>query len=126
MLGLFKKAPKLEVTFRPTLAVARELAREIEVAGELVLRNVGKDTELADLALVLICGGTRRIDLVLPEAWRGRLRLAAGAELRQTVVWKQTLAAPMRAPAAEIQVNTTTGGKHTPLATTARFPLGNE
>jgi hypothetical protein len=126
MLGLFKKVPKLEATFRPTVAVARELTREIEVAGELVLRNVGRDAALADLALVLIGGGTRRIDLALPDAWRGALRLAAGAELRQAVAWKQKLAAPMRAPAAEIQVITTAGGKHTPLATTARFPLGNE
>lgn len=126
MLGLFKRAPKLEAEFRPTLAVARELTREIEVAGELTLRNAGKDAELTDLAVVLICGGTRRIDLALPAAWRGTVRIAAGATLRETVAWKQTLAAPMRAPAAEIQVISTAGGKHTPLATTPRFPLANE
>ena len=126
MLRLFKKAAKLEASFTPTVAVARELAKEIEVAGELVVRNVGKDTELSDLALVLIAGGTRRIDLALPEPWRGRVRLPAGGELRQRVTWKQTLAAPMRAPAAAIQLNTTGGGKTTPLCVTDRFPLGNE
>jgi hypothetical protein len=126
MLGLFKKTPKLEARFTPTAAVARELAKEIEVAGELVVRNVGKDVELTDLALVLIAGGTRRIDLALPDAWRGTVRLAAGGELRQQVAWKQTLAAPMRAPAAAIQLNSTAGGKTTPLCVTDRFPLANE
>ncbi len=126
MLRLFKKTPKLEAVFRPSLAVARELTREIEVAGELAIRNVGRDTELADLELVLIAGGTRRIDLALPAAWGGRVRLPAGGELREQVAWKLTLAAPMRAPAGEIQVNTTAGGKLEPLARTAAFPLGNE
>ena len=126
MLGLFKKTPKLEATFRPTVAVARELSREIEVAGELTLRNTGRDADLSALELVLIAGGTRRIDLALPAAWQGTLRLAAGQELRAQVSWKQKLAAPMRAPAAEIQIITTAGGKHTPLATTPRFPLANE
>jgi hypothetical protein len=126
MLGLFKKTPKLEATFTPTVAVARELAREIEVAGELVIRNVGRDAALSDLALVLIAGGTRRIDLELPAPWRGGLEIAAGGELRQQVAWKQTLAAPMRAPAGQIQVITTAGGKHQPLATTGAFPLANE
>jgi len=126
MLRFFKKTPKLEVVFRPARALARELTREIEVAGELVLRNLGGDAELSDLAVVLIAGGTRRIDLELPAAWRGRVRLPASGELKETVAWQQKLAAPMRAPAAEIQVMTTAGGKHTPLATSARFPLGNE
>ncbi len=126
MLGLFKRAPKLEAVFRPTVAVARELTREVEVAGELVLRNLGRAAELTDLELVLIGGGTRRIDLVVPEAWRGRLRLGAGGELTAAVAWKLTLAAPMRAPAAEIQVNTTAGGRHQPLAMTPAFPLANE
>ena len=126
MLGLFKRAPKLAAVFRPSLAVARELTREVEVAGELVLRNLGRAAELTDLELVLIGGGTRRIDLVVPEAWRGRLAIPAGGELRQPVTWKLTLAAPMRAPAAEIQVNTTAGGKHQPLAMTPAFPLANE
>ena len=126
MLGLFKKAPKLEAEFRADRAVARELAKEVEVAGELVVRNVGRDAELSDLEVVLIAGGTRRIDLTLPAAWKGVLRLAAGAELRQSVDWKVKLAAPMRAPAAEIQLNSTAGGKLTPLARTARFPLANE
>ena len=82
MLGLFKRAPKLAAVFRPSLAVARELTREVEVAGELVLRNLGRAAELTDLELVLIGGGTRRIDLVVPEAWRGRLRLGAGGTSR--------------------------------------------
>jgi hypothetical protein len=125
MLGLFRKTPKLEAVFHPTVAVARELTREIEVAGELVLKNVGKDADLSDLELVLIGGGTRRIDLALPDPWRGHVRIPAGGELRQTVAWKQQLAAPMRAPAAEIQIITTAGGKHTPLATTPPFPLAN-
>jgi hypothetical protein len=126
MLRFFKKAPKLDATFRPVRAVARELTREIDVAGELALVNAGGDTELTDLAVVLIAGGTRRIDLELPAAWRGTVRLPAGGRLTESVAWLQKLAAPMRAPAAEIQIMTTTGGKHTPLATTDRFPLGNE
>jgi hypothetical protein len=126
MFGLFKKAPKLEATFAATTAVARELAKEVEVAGELVLRNVGKDADLQDLETVLICGGTRRIDIALPDAWRGSRRLAAGGELRATVHWKVPVVAPVRAPMAAIQVNSTTGGKITPLAMTERFPLANE
>ena len=125
-MRLFRKLPKLEAVFRPTRAVARELARQVEVAGELVLRNVGRDAELADLQLVLIAGGTRRIDLTLPEAWSGRLKVPAGGELREMVAWTLTLAAPMRAPAAEIQVNTTAGGRLEPLARSAPFPLANE
>jgi hypothetical protein len=126
VLRFFKKPPKLEATFRPSRAVAREIAREIEIAGELTLRNTGKDAEIGDLALVLVAGGTRRIDLDLPAAWRGKVRIPGGGELRETVAWKLTLAAPMRAPAAEIQVITTESGKHEPLAKTAAFPLGNE
>jgi len=126
MLRFFKKTPKLEVVFRPTRAVARELTREIDVAGEVVLRNLGGAVALTDLAVVLIAGGTRRIDLDLPAAWRGQLRLPASGELRETVAWRQKLAAPMRAPAAELQLMTTAGGRHTPLATSARFPLTNE
>lgn len=126
MRGLFKRTPKLEAAFRPTTAVAHELTREIEVAGELTLRNAGKDVELSDMALILIGGGTRRIDLALPATWRGTVRVPAGGALRETVAWKQTLAAPMRAPAAEIQIISTAGGKHTPLATTAPFPLAND
>ena len=125
-MRLFKRTPKLEAVFRPTVAVARELTREIEVAGELVLRNVGRDAELTDLQVVLIAGGTRRIDLTLPAAWQGRVALGAGGELREQVAWKLTLAAPMRAPAAEIQVNTTAGGHIEPLARSAPFPLANE
>lgn len=126
MLGLFKRKPRLEAEFTPAVAIARELAREVEVTGELVLRNVGRDAELADLGLVLVCGGTRRIDLPLPAAWRGRLRVPAGGELREQVAWTLKLTAPMRAPAAEIQVISTAGGKIEPLALTAKFPLGNE
>jgi hypothetical protein len=126
MFGLFKRPPKLEAAFRPTRAVARELAREVAVAGELTLRNVGRDAELNDLEVVLVAGGTRRIDLTLPDAWRGRVKLAAGAELHEVVDWTVKLAAPMRASAAEIQVNTTAGGKRQPLAMTPKFPLANE
>ena len=126
MFRLFRKAPKLEAVFRPRVAVARELSREVEVAGELALRNVGRDAELSDLELVLIAGGTRRIDLSLPDAWRGRVKVPAGGEVREQVAWRITLSAPMRAPAAEIQVNTTEGGKLQPLAVTPAFPLGNE
>ena len=126
MLRLFRKTPKLEAEFRPTRAVAKELSREIEVAGELVIRNVGRDAELANLELVLIAGGTRRIDLTLPAAWGGRVKIPTAGELREQVAWKLSLAAPMRAPAAEIQVNTTEGGKLEPLARTPAFTLGNE
>ena len=126
VLGLWKKAPKLEARFTPSLAVARELKKEVEVAGELVLRNAGAATEVSDLETVLVAGGTRRIDLELPTAWRGTQRIAAGGELRATVDWKVALAAPMRAPAAEIQVNTTAGGKRAPLCLSNRFPLANE
>lgn len=126
MLGLFKKTPKLEARFEPRIAVGRELAREVQVAGELTLHNTGRDAELTDLELVLIAGGTRRIDLVLPDAWRGRVRVPGGGELREKVDWTVKLAAPMRASSAEIQVNTTEGGKRRPLAMTPPFPLGNE
>jgi hypothetical protein len=126
MFGLLKKAPKLELAFTPRTAVARELAKEVEVAGELVLRNVGKDAQVSDLEVVLVAGGTRRIDLELPAAWRGAQRIPAGGELREAVAWTVKLAAPMRAPAAEIQLNTTAGGKHEPLARSNRFPLANE
>jgi hypothetical protein len=126
VFGLFKSAPKLEATFSPTLAVARELAREVAVEGELVVRNVGKDVELRELALVLVAGGTRRIDLPLLPEFAGRRVVPAGGELRATAAWKIPLAAPMRAPAAEIQLITTAGGKHTPLALSNRFPLANE
>src|SRR3989475_12842752 len=100
MLGLFKRAPKLVAVFRPTVAVARELTREVEVAGELVLRNLGRAAELTDLELVLIGGGTRRIDLAVPEAWRGRLQLAAGGELTAGVGGEPPPPPPQRAPAA--------------------------
>ncbi len=126
VLGLFKKTPKLEATFTPTLAVARELAKEVEVNGDLVIKNVGKDVDLTDLEVVLIAGGTRRIDLELPAAWRGPQHLKAGGELRQTVAWKVKLAAPMRAPHGQIQLNTATGGNRAPLAHSNKFPLGNE
>jgi hypothetical protein len=123
MFGLFKRAPKLEMTFTPTTAVARELAKEVEVVGELVVRNAGRDAELTALEVVLVAGGTRRIDLELPVAWQGTQRIAGGGELRASVVWTVKLAAPMRAPAAEIQLNTTAGGKREPLARSNRFPL---
>ena len=126
MFGLFKKTPKVEARFEPRVAVGRELAKEVQVAGVLVLRNAGRDVELSDLELVLVAGGTRRIDLALPEAWKRTVRVAAGAELREQVDWTVKLAAPMRAPAAEIQLNTTAGGKHEPLARSNRFPLANE
>jgi hypothetical protein len=126
MFGLFKKPPKLEMTMTPTVAVARELAKEVAVAGELVVKNVGKDVELAGLEVVLVAGGTRRIDLALPAAWKGAQRISSGGDLRATVDWTVKLAAPMRAPAAEIQLITTAGGKHEPLARSNRFPLANE
>ena len=126
MFGLFKSTPKLEATFTPTRAVARELAKEVEVNGELVVRNAGKAAELHDLQVVLVAGGTRRIDLPLPPELQGTKRLAAGDVIRATVAWKIPLAAPMRAPAAEVQLITTAGGKHTPLALSNRFPLDNE
>ena len=125
MFGLFKRTPKLEASFTKETAVARELAKEVEVTGELVVRNVGKDVELSDLGVVLVAGGTRRIDLPLPDGWGGTQKLPAGGELRATVAWTVPLAAPMRAPAAEIQLHTTAGGKHTPLARSERFPLDN-
>jgi hypothetical protein len=126
MFGLFKKAPKLEMTFTPTTAVARELAKEIEVAGDLVVTNAGKDAEVGDLQVVLVAGGTRRIDLELPGAWKGTQRIPAGGELRQTVAWTVMLAAPMRAPAAEVHLNTTAGAKTEPLSRSNKFPLANE
>jgi len=126
VFGLFKKTPKLEARFEPRVAVGRELAREVQVAGELTLHNTGRDAEVTDLELVLVAGNTRRIDLVLPDAWRGRVRVPAGGELREKVDWTVKLAAPMRASSAEIQVNTTEGGKRRPLAMTPSFPLGNE
>jgi hypothetical protein len=126
VLGLFRRTPKLEAVFTPATAVARELKKEVEVAGELAIRNVGQDVELTDLETVLVAGGTRRIDLELPAAWRGTQRIPAGGQLKAEVAWKVALAAPMRAPAAEIQLNTTAGGKRAPLCLSNRFPLTNE
>lgn len=125
MFELFKRTPKLALDFAPTRAVARELAKEVAVAGTLVVRNTGRAVTLRDLELVLVAGGTRRIDLPLPAGWEGERRLEAGGELRATVDWTVGLAAPMRAPAGELQLNTTAGGKHTPLARSARFPIEN-
>lgn len=122
----FRKTPKLEARFAPTTAVARELTREVEVAGELTVTNAGKDAALSDLELVLVAGGTRRIDLGLPDAWKGRVTVLAGGVLRERVAWTLKLGAPMRASSAEIQLNTSEGGKTRPLAMTAKFPLGNE
>src|SRR6185295_6473824 len=82
MFGFFKKAPKLDMAFTPKTAVARELAKEVEVAGELVVKNVGKDAELTALEVVLVAGGTRRIDLELPAGWQGTQRIPGGGELR--------------------------------------------
>jgi hypothetical protein len=126
VLGLWKKTPKLQAAFTPTVAVARELKKQVEVAGELVVRNMGGAVELGDLETVLVAGGTRRIDLELPAAWRGPQRIPAGGELRATVAWTVALAAPMRAPMAEIQLNTTAGGKRAPLCLSNKFPLANE
>src|ERR1044071_7250486 len=103
MFGFFKKAPKLEMAFTPRTAVARELAKEVEVAGELVVKNVGKDAELPSLQVVLAAGRARRIDLDLPAGWEGTQRFPGGGELRASVAWTVKLAAPMRAPAAKIQ-----------------------
>src|SRR5439155_25917984 len=103
-----------EARFGPGVAVGRGLAREVQVAGELVLRNAGRDVELTDLELVLVAGGTRRIDLALPEAWKRPVRVAAGAELRERGDWTVKLAAPMRASSAESQGNTTGSGKQRP------------
>jgi hypothetical protein len=126
MLRFLRRAPTLEARFVPEVAVARELVREVEVRGELTLCNTGRDATVTDLELVLVAGGTRRVDLEVPRAWRGALRLAAGAEVREAVAWTLRLAAPMRAPAAEIQVISAAGGRRTPLARTAAFPLANE
>jgi hypothetical protein len=124
-VGFFKRTPKLEAAFQPTVAVARELAKEVEVTGQLTLKNVGRDAELTDLSLVLVAGGTRRIDLDLPAVWRGTVKIPGGGSLTEQVAWKVKLAAPMRAPAAEIQLNTTAGGKTEPLARSNKFPLDN-
>lgn len=126
MFGLFRRTPRIEAAFVATTAVARELDKEVAVAGTLTLKNVGHEITLTDLELVLVAGGTRRIDLELPVPWRGGVRLAAGGTVAQPCDWTIKLAAPMRAPAAEIQVTTMAGGKRTPLALTPKFPLGNE
>ena len=88
MLGLFKKAPKLEATFRPTAAVARELTREIEVAGELALRNLGKDAETSRFkrpgrqdAVLAVGRGDHRLR---PADRRGAV--AAGARRHERLV----------------------------------------
>jgi hypothetical protein len=96
------------------------------VAGELVVRNVGGAVDLSDLETVLVAGGTRLIDLELPAGWRGTQRVPPGGELRAVVDWKVALAAPMRAPMAEVQLNTTAGGKRAPLCLSNKFPLANE
>jgi hypothetical protein len=125
MFGLFKKTPKLEASFAATTAIARELAKEIEVAGELLVRNVGKDAEFGEVDVVLVAGGTRRIDLALPKELSGTVRIPAGGTLKVPCNWKITLAAPMRAPHCEVQVQSHAGGKITPLCFSNKFDLDN-
>src|SRR4030095_13284150 len=88
MFGFFKKAPKLEMAFTPKPAIARELAKEVEVAGELVLKNVGKDAELTALEVVLVAGGTRRIDLALPTGGAVTTRLPGGGGAARSGGWE--------------------------------------
>lgn len=125
MFGLFKKTPKLESTFTATKAVAKELAKEIEVVGELVVRNVGKDADLTNLETVLVAGGTRRIDLPLPKELSGTVKIPAGGSLTVPCNWTVKLAAPMRAPHCAIQVQVNAGGTITPLCLSEKFDLDN-
>lgn len=125
MFGLFKKTPKLESSFTATTAVARELAKEIEVVGELVVRNVGKDAEFGDVDVLLVAGGTRRIDLALPKELSGTIRIAAGGSLKVPCNWKIKLTAPMRAPHCEVQMQSHAGGKIIPLCHSNKFDLDN-
>ncbi len=78
------------------------------------------------IELVLVAGATRRIDLTMPDAWRGRVRVPARGELREKVDWTVKLAAPNARLERRYRVNTTEGGKRRPLAMTPPFPLGNE
>lgn len=125
MFGLFKKTPKLESSFTATTAVARELAKEIEVVGELLVRNVGKEAAMGDIEVVLIAGGTRRIDLELPKELSGTVSIPAGGTLKVPCNWKIKLAAPMRAPHCQVQMQSHTGDKITPLCLSNKFDLDN-
>lgn len=125
MFGLFKKTPKLESTFTSTTAIARELAKEIEIVGELVVTNAGKDADLANLETVLVAGGTRRIDLALPPALSGAVRIPAGGSLKVPCNWKIKLPAPMRAPHCQVQLQVNAGGTITPLSLSNKFDLDN-
>jgi hypothetical protein len=126
MFGLFKKAPKLEMAFTPKDRVARELAKEVEVAGELVVKNVGKDAELDGAARWCSSPAARAHRSRAATGLAGHTAHSRVGELRASVAWTVKLAAPMRAPAAEIQLNTSAGGKARaarPLRT--KFPLDN-
>ena len=72
MLGLFKRAPKLEAVFRPTIALARELTREVGIelppgAGATDLKRQRHLLAAADLILVMT-DDQRRMLAGFPEA----------------------------------------------------------
>jgi hypothetical protein len=102
MLGLFQR-PKLDARFAPSHAHSDEIAREIAVAGRLVIANEGSDAELSDVEMMVIAG-FRRIPLEVPSEWRN-LRLAKGSSKESAVEWTITLDAPLRAQAGELWVS---------------------
>ena len=110
----FKKAPKLEMAFTPKIAIARELASEVEVAA-LVVKNVGSDAELTRSRWCSSPARAARSRAARGPAGKPQ-RNPRWKSARASVAWTVKLAAPMWAPAAEIQLNTR------PAASTSRSP----
>ena len=76
VLGLFKKTPKLEATLRAHASRWRASSRrKSRSPASWSSATSASDAELTDLEVVLVAGGTRRIDLELPATWRGTQRV---------------------------------------------------
>lgn len=102
MFGLFQR-PKLEASFAASEAISNEFTREIDLAGHLVLKNVGSDADLSGVEMMIVAG-FRRIPLDVPPAWKA-LRLAKGETKAEDLRWKLTLDSPLRAQAGELFVS---------------------
>lgn len=101
MFGLFQR-PKLDAGFVPSEAVSNEFTREVTLAGDLTLRNDGRDAEVESVEMMIIAG-FRRIPLDVPADWKA-LRVAKGESKSGRLRWTLTLDSPLRAQAGELFV----------------------
>ena len=102
MFGLFRR-PQLAARFTPTQAVTDEFARQLVLAGQLVVGNSGADADVDEVEMMVIAG-FRRIPLDVPSEWR-RFSIASAAEKAGAVQWSLTLEAPLRAETGELAVS---------------------